>query len=156
MVAVEEIKSIDEYFMAIALEEANRAALNEEVPVGGLVVMNGKVISRGANSSITDSDPTAHAEVVCLRQACVVLGNYRIPGTTLYVTLEPCVMCVGAMIQARIERLVYGAMEPKTGAIESAIALMDLNYHNHQLEISSGVLGERCKSLMVEFFASKR
>ena len=113
--------------MSIAIVEAEMAAAVGEIPVGGLVVLNGKVISRGGNSSIRNNDPTGHAEVVCLRKACRAIGNYRIPGATLYVTLEPCIMCVGSMIQARIERLVYGAVEPKTGAIESSFRMMDEN-----------------------------
>ena len=120
---MENVQRIDEHYMSIAIEEAEMAAAVGEIPVGGIVVLNGKIISRGGNSSIRNNDPTGHAEVVCLRKACRAIGNYRIPGATLYVTLEPCVMCVGSMIQARIERLVYGTVEPKTGAIESSFRL---------------------------------
>ena len=153
---MENVQRIDEHYMSIAIEEAEMAAAVGEIPVGGLIVLNGKVISRGGNSSIRNNDPTGHAEVVCLRKACRAIGNYRIPGATLYVTLEPCIMCVGSMIQARIERLVYGAVEPKTGAIESSFRMMDENCHNHRFEIRSGVLAESCKLLMTGFFASKR
>ena len=156
MVGIEETNNIDEHYMSIAIKEAEMAALAGEIPVGGLVVQNGKIISRGGNSSIKDNDPSGHAEVVCLRKACRALGNYRIPGATLYVTLEPCVMCVGTMIQARIERLVYGALEPKTGAIESSFKMMDRNCLNHRFEIKGGVLAESCRLLMTDFFASKR
>lgn len=137
--------------------QARIAAGNDEVPVGAVLVdAAGDLIAAGHNQPIGACDPSAHAEIVVLRAAAHKLGNYRLPGTTLYVTLEPCVMCVGALVHARVERVVYGAAEPKTGAIESAQRLFESGDFNHKPEIVSGVLADECASLMTEFFAGKR
>ncbi|MCP4387525.1 MAG: tRNA adenosine(34) deaminase TadA [Gammaproteobacteria bacterium] len=143
--------------MQQALAQAQAAAAKDEVPVGAVLVDDsGEMIAAGHNQPIGASDPSAHAEIVVLRAAAKKLGNYRLPGTTLYVTLEPCVMCVGALVHARVGRLVYGATEPKTGAIESAQRLFETGEFNHKPEIVSGVLAEECATLMSEFFANKR
>lgn len=145
-----------EHFMNKALLIAKQALAEGEVPVGAIVVYQGQVIAQSGNQLIRDSDPTAHAEVVALRQAAVHLGNCRIPGTRLYTTLEPCVMCYSAMVYARIDHLVYGASDPKSGAAGGGIALQDTTLFNHSFIITPGVLGEACSQLLDDFFASKR
>lgn len=143
--------------MSVAISQAKLAAELDEVPVGAaLVNQDNELIAKGHNQPISASDPTAHAEIVVLRKAAACLNNYRLPGTTLYVTLEPCTMCVGALIQARVKRIVYGAVEPKAGAIESAFRLLDENKFNHRPETSSGLSAEECASLLSEFFEQKR
>jgi len=143
--------------MQQALAQAQAAAAKDEVPVGAVLVDDsGELIAAGHNQPISASDPSAHAEIVVLRAAAQKLGNYRLPGTTLYVTLEPCVMCVGALVHARVGRLVYGATEPKTGAIESAQRLFETGEFNHKPEIEAGLLADECAALMSEFFANKR
>ncbi len=147
----------DSAWMQQALVQARIAAEHDEVPVGAVLVdAAGDLIAAGHNQPIGACDPSAHAEIMVLRAAAHKLGNYRLPGTTLYVTLEPCVMCVGALVHARVERVVYGAVEPKTGAIESAQRLFESGEFNHKPEIVSGVLADECASLMTEFFAGKR
>lgn len=147
----------DEYWMRQALEQAQRAYRLGEVPVGAILVDNlGQAIAEAHNQPIGSLDPTAHAEVKVLREAALRLSNYRLIDTTLYVTLEPCVMCVGAMVHARIGRLVYGAREPKTGAIESAISLPEQVSFNHKFEVTSGVLAQPCSELLADFFAHRR
>jgi len=146
----------DEQFMRAALAEAKVAALADEVPVGALVVRNGEVIGRGLNRPIQDSDPTAHAEIVAIRAAAASEKNYRLNGTTLYVTLEPCAMCVGAMLHARIGRLVFGAYDPKAGAAGSVLDLCDDRRMNHQVEVNGGLLEDQCSGLLQKFFASRR
>lgn len=142
--------------MRAALAEAQRAAAAGEVPVGAVVVAGGKIIGRGYNRSETDNDPSAHAEIVALRAAASAEGNYRLTNATLYVTLEPCAMCMGALVQARIERLVFGAYDPKAGAAGSAIDLSDSPSFNHRFEINGGVLAEECGAVLKTFFESKR
>ena len=139
-----------------ALAEAEAAAGEGEVPVGAIVVAGGEIIARGHNRSETDNDPSAHAEIVALREAARVSGNYRLTDATLYVTLEPCAMCMGAIVQARIARLVFGAYDPKAGAAGSAIDLSDSPSFNHRFEINGGVLAEECGAVLKTFFESKR
>lgn len=146
----------DQDGMALALLLAKRAALKGEVPVGAVVVVDQKVVGQGENCPITTLDPSAHAEVVAMRQAAQTIGNYRLAGATLYVTVEPCTMCWGALVHARIKRLVYGATEPKAGAIVSALQLPQQSFYNHVLEIDGGVLDAECKALMSDFFALRR
>ena len=143
--------------MAEALLLARQAAEKDEVPVGAVLINEeNKLIASGHNQPISASDPTAHAEIVVLREAARKLNNYRLPNTTLYVTLEPCTMCVGALVQARVKRVVYGAVEPKTGAVESAHQLFDKGDFNHKPEIEGGVLADQCSSLLSDFFSHKR
>ena len=143
--------------MRRALEQARIAAGKDEVPVGAVLVSaDGEMLAAGHNQPIGARDPSAHAEIVVLRAAAQKLDNYRLPGCTLYVTVEPCVMCVGALVHARVHRLVYGAVEPKTGAIESAHRLFDSGEFNHRPEIVPGVLADECAALMTDFFAARR
>ena len=142
--------------MLLALGLAREAQALGEVPVGAVLVSDGEVIGQGHNRPVSQCDPTAHAEIEALRQAARKAGNYRLPGATLYVTIEPCAMCVGAMVHARIERLVFGAREPRAGAVLSRESLADKTWLNHRIEIAEGVLAEDCGALMTEFFARKR
>ena len=146
----------DERWMRLALEEAQKALQADEVPIGAVVVSQGKLIGRGHNQPIATSDPTAHAEIIALREAATRMGNYRLADTSLYVTVEPCLMCVGAMVQARIERLVYGAPDPKAGAISSAQDIASMRGLNHRFAVTSGVLEEKCRQLLQDFFQRKR
>ncbi len=145
-----------EHFMRLALEEARRAAAAGEVPLGAVVCVNGEVVAAGYNQPITSTDPTAHAEIVALRAAARAAGNYRLTGATLYVTVEPCLMCVGAMVHARIGMLVYGADEPKSGAIVSATRAHETPGLNHRFEIVGGVLADECRALVQDFFQARR
>lgn len=142
--------------MLVALEQAHKAQAAGEVPVGAVVVKDGEIIGAAFNAPISRHDPTGHAEILALRDAAMKLGNYRLPGCELYVTLEPCAMCVGAMLHARIARLVYGAADPKTGACGSVIDLISEPRLNHHTGITAGILGEECAALLREFFAAKR
>lgn len=146
----------DGQFMRLALEEARAAAAAGEVPIGAVVAHEGKILARAGNRTIRDCDPTAHAEIVALREAAGVLGNYRLTGTTLYVTVEPCSMCAGAMIQARIDRLVYGCDDPKGGAVRSCFEVLSQPRLNHQVEVTAGVLADECAALLQSFFAARR
>ena len=143
-------------FMREALAEAQRAWDRGEVPVGAVVVKDGVVIGRGFNQPIGSHDPTAHAEIVALRAAAEAVGNYRLPGCELYVTLEPCVMCSGAMMHARLSRIVYGASDPKTGACGSVVNMFEQEKLNHHAEVKGGVLAEDCGNLLKAFFAERR
>lgn len=143
-------------FMKLALEEARAAATAGEVPVGAVLVREGEIIARSGNRTIRDCDPTAHAEICVLREAAQLLGNHRLGGATLYVTIEPCAMCAGAMIQARIARLVYGADDPKGGAVSSCFEVLSHQRLNHQVEVASGILAEDCAAILQSFFASRR
>ena len=142
--------------MREALALASEAAGHGEVPVGAVVVAGGEIIGRGRNEPIGTSDPTAHAEIVALRDAAARVGNYRLTGATLYVTVEPCLMCVGAMVHARIATLVYGAPEPKAGAIESTQSAHEHPALNHRIAVVSGVLARECRDAMQSFFKSRR
>jgi tRNA(adenine34) deaminase len=146
----------EDVFMREALALAAEAAAAGEVPVGAVVVKDGQVIGRGFNRPITTSDPTAHAEIVALRAAAGFLGNYRLPGCELYVTLEPCAMCVGAMVHARIGRVIYGTRDPKTGACGSIVDLPALATFNHHGTFEGGVLAEECGGVLKRFFAGRR
>ena len=149
-------RASDEGFMREALGEAQRALAAGEVPVGAVVVEAGLVIGRGHNQPIALSDPTAHAEVLALREAALKAGNYRLPGATLYVTVEPCPMCCGAALQARVGRVVYGTSDPKAGGVESLYRLLDDPRLNHRARVEGGVLGEDCRELIARFFEMKR
>jgi tRNA(adenine34) deaminase len=142
--------------MRAALEKAREAQVAGEVPVGCLVVTDGEIIGTGFNSPISRHDPAAHAEILALRDAANRLGNYRLPGCVLYVTLEPCVMCVGAMLHARIARLVYGAADPKTGACGSVVNLIAEPRLNHHTSVTAGVMDAECAALLRDFFAARR
>lgn len=146
----------DEYWMHKALELAAEAARNNEVPVGAVVVINGECVAAASNAPITNCDPTAHAEVRALRQACTYVGNYRLQNATLYVTIEPCTMCVGAMIHARVSRLVFGAREPKAGAVVSQNSLLAHAAMNTTVSFDEGVCAEQCSQIMSDFFALRR
>ena len=146
----------DELWMEEALREAQRAASAGEVPVGAIVVCEAKIIGRGGNRNITDDDPTAHAEIVALRQAAAAVGNHRLPECQLFVTIEPCAMCAGAMIHARLRRLVYGADDPKAGAVRSVLQVLNHPRLNHQMEVTPGVLAGRCGDVLQSFFAERR
>ncbi len=143
-------------FMREALLEAREAAANGEVPIGAVLVREGEILARAGNRTIRDCDPTAHAEIVVLREGARVLGNYRLANTTLYVTIEPCSMCAGAMIQARVPRLVYGADEPRGGAVHSCFEVLSHPDVNHRVKVISGVLAEDCRMVMQSFFAERR
>ncbi|MFB3920929.1 MAG: tRNA adenosine(34) deaminase TadA [Terriglobia bacterium] len=146
----------DGHFMKRALREAERAFEEDEVPVGAVVVRDGDVVARAHNRPVHLKDPSAHAEVLALRRAARKLGNYRLTGCTLYVTIEPCAMCAGAIIQARLSRVVFGALDPKAGASGSALTVLNHPKLNHQVEISSGVMAEECARILREFFRGKR
>ena len=146
----------DELWMQEALAAAQRALEMGEVPVGAVVVLDGRLISRGWNRNLADHDPTAHAEVVALRAAGEVLGNHRLGGCELFATIEPCAMCAGALVHARIRRLVYGADDPKAGAVRSVLRLLDHPQLNHKVEVSSGVMAGRCAKVVQAFFRERR
>ena len=146
----------DQEFMRAALAEAKLALAADEVPVGAVIVRNGEIIGRGLNRPIQDNDPTAHAEVMALRAAATEEDNYRLPDTTLYVTLEPCAMCVGAMLNARIARVVFGAYDPKAGAAGSVVDLCDNRELNHRIEANGGLMADECGALLQKFFESHR
>ncbi|MGC9456035.1 MAG: tRNA adenosine(34) deaminase TadA [Halothiobacillaceae bacterium] len=147
----------DQDWMAQALDLARQAASDGEVPVGAVVVdSEGRLIGTGRNGPISTSDPTAHAEILALRSAAEAIGNYRLGGCTLYVTLEPCAMCVGAMVHARIQRLVFGAPDPRTGCCGSATDLIRAPFHNHRIMIDGGLMGEESARLLRDFFRARR
>jgi tRNA(adenine34) deaminase len=142
--------------MREALEQARRAAMAGEVPVGAVLVAGGEILARGYNQPISSLDPTAHAEVCALRADARVVGNYRLVDTTLYVTIEPCLMCVGALVHARVRHVVFGAAEPKTGALVSAVRGSELPGLNHRFEVTGGVCEDECRALMQAFFKERR
>ena len=146
----------DAGYMSMALREARAAAEAGEVPIGALVVFQDRVVAQAGNRTISDCDPTAHAEIVALRAAARALGNYRLLGATLYVTVEPCAMCAGAIIQARVARLVYGCDDPKGGAAHSCFSVFDHPALNHRVEVVSAVLAQDCAAVLQSFFSSRR
>lgn len=146
----------DERWMRLALDAAEQAAAASEVPVGAVLVAGDELLATGCNCPIGSHDPTAHAEVVALRRAAAQAGNYRLPATTLYVTIEPCTMCIGALMHARVERLVFGAREPRAGAVVSAAPLATGSWFNHRLEVTEGVLATECAELLTRFFRARR
>lgn len=146
----------DHYFMRQALTLAEKAGQLGEVPVGAVMVLNDEIIAEGFNQPIANHDPSAHAEMIAIRRAAEKLGNYRLIDTTLYVTLEPCLMCAGAMVHARINRLVYGTDEPKTGAIQSRCHALAFPFLNHQVKYENGILAAACGDILSAFFAARR
>lgn len=146
----------DSIYMRQAISQAHNAWALGEVPVGALVVKDGEIIATGFNQPIGTHDPTAHAEIMALRAAAAIVGNYRLPGCELYVTLEPCAMCAGAMMHARLARVIFGATDPKTGACGSIVNLFEQQKLNHHTELVGGVLAEDCGKLLKEFFADRR
>ncbi len=147
----------DEFWMRVALEAAEKARDMEEVPIGAcLIDVEGNLLATASNLTITNSDPTAHAEILVIREAGATIGNYRLTETTLYTTVEPCVMCAGALVNARVKRLVYGALDEQFGAVKTLFRLCDHEALNHKLEITSAVLAEECRELMREFFRLRR
>lgn len=143
-------------YMHMAIEQARAAALRGEVPIGAVVALEDRILAAAGNRTITDCDPTAHAEVVALREAAQKIGNHRLTGATLYVTIEPCAMCAGALVQARIARLVYGADDAKGGAIRTSMRVLDAPALNHRVEVTPGVLAEESVRLLQAFFAERR
>jgi tRNA(adenine34) deaminase len=146
----------EEDYMKLALAEAQKAAEKDEVPVGALVVLDDRIIGTGYNMPITLHDPSAHAEMIALRQAAETIGNYRLTGAELYVTLEPCIMCAGAIIQARLARVIFGANDPKCGAVASLYKVLTDNRLNHQVAVTGGILKEECGEIISRFFREKR
>jgi tRNA(adenine34) deaminase len=146
----------NEKFMLQALALAEQAGAIGEVPVGAVVVADGQVIGEGFNQPITACDPTAHAEIIAMRNAATAVGNYRLTGCDLYVTIEPCTMCVGAMVHARIQRVIFGALEPRAGALASQLKLMDQSHFNHSIDWQGGVLEQQCGALIKDFFKRRR
>ena len=147
---------LDLQYMRMAIEQAQLAAQSGEVPVGVVLVLNGQVISKTFNKPIATHDPSAHAEMLALREAALLAHNYRLPGSTLYVTLEPCAMCSGAMLHARVDRVVYGAPDPKTGAAGSVLDLFSFKQINHQTSVEGGIMSEECGQLLRDFFKGRR
>lgn len=148
--------TVDEIWMRKALDAAHEAQARGEVPVGTCVVKGNTIIALAGNRTRTDCDPTAHAEVIALREASKKIGNYRLPDVDVYSTIEPCAMCAGALIQARVNRLIYGALDERAGAVESRFRICDTAFLNHRIEIVSGVLELECRAIMQEFFRARR
>jgi len=146
----------DAQYMRLALDEAREAGRAGEVPIGAILVIGDRIVARGRNRTIADCDPTAHAEVVALRAGARELGNHRLGGSVLYVTVEPCCMCAGALLQARVDRLVYGCDDPKGGAVRSCFAVFEHPRVNHRVEVTAGVLAEDCAATLQSFFAARR
>lgn len=153
---ISEAESLDLFWMQRALELAHQAQAEGEVPVGAVLVKEDQILGEGWNAPIGKRDPTAHAEIRALRNAAKRLGNYRLLDTTMYVTLEPCVMCAGAIIHARVKRVVYGAADPKTGAAGSVFNILNSEQHNHRVQITAGVLEQECSALLKDFFKARR
>ena len=155
-VILSSMKDADIQFMQEALVEARSAAAGGEVPIGALLVHDGQILARSGNRTVRDNDPTAHAEIIVLREAARLIRNYRLAGATLYVTIEPCSMCAGAVIQARVPRLVYGADDPKGGAVRTCFQILSDPRLNHQVEVTSGVLASECAAVIQSFFSERR
>lgn len=153
---VQSMQVTDEAFMNVALDEARKAQASGEVPVGAIVVIESRIVGAGFNQPIASNDPTAHAEVVAVREAARAVGNYRLIGATLYVTVEPCMMCVGAMVHARVDTVVYGTAEPKAGALVSAQFAHEAGGLNHRLKVRGGVCEDECRALIQAFFKERR
>jgi len=150
------VENLDSFFMRLAIEEAIKARKKNEIPIGSIITFDKKIISKGFNSSIQDNDPTAHAEINAIRNASRKIGNYRLTNHTLYTTLEPCPMCLGAIIHSRIQRVVFGAPDYKTGACGSCFRMLNTDCFNHEPEIFGGIESKRCSSLLTNFFKLKR
>lgn len=148
--------TLDEKYMSIALKEAQKAAILDEVPVGAVIVKDGKILAKGHNLREKSNDPTSHAEVNAIRKACKKENSWRLEGATIYVTIEPCSMCAGTLLQCRIGRIVYGADDPKGGAIHSSLELFSSKNINHHPEIVGGILKDECSALITSYFKSKR
>jgi len=149
-------RELDSHWMRQAVAAASEAKARGEVPIGTCIVLGETVLAVAGNRTRTDGDPTAHAEIVALREAAAKVGNYRLPEAVVYSTIEPCVMCAGALIQARVKRLVYGARDERAGAVESHFRVCDTDFLNHRIEVTAGVLEEECRELMQEFFRARR
>jgi len=147
---------IHQRWMSRALELASLAESKGEVPVGAVVVQDGEIVGEGFNQPISGNDPTAHAEIMAIRQAAKALNNYRLPDTTLYVTIEPCTMCLGALIHARVDTLVFGAREPRAGSVVSQANLLEADHFNHRITVIEGICSEECRTLMQNFFQRQR
>ncbi|MDX2042477.1 MAG: tRNA adenosine(34) deaminase TadA [Acidobacteriota bacterium] len=154
--SLQDLNSLDQFFMGFALAEAQRARDVGEVPIGAIVVIDNQIVGNGHNQPIELNDPTAHAEILAIRRAAERIGNYRLTDATMYVTIEPCAMCAGAMVNARIKRLVYGATEIRAGAVNSVFQICSNSSLNHQVEVTSGVRDDECRKLMQEFFKQRR
>ena len=150
------MEPLDEQFMRVALAEAEVARNDGEVPVGAIVVLDGKIVGRGRNRVIGSNDPTAHAEVVALRDAASRIGNYRLTGVTVYSTIEPCAMCAGAIVHARVGRLVYGASDPKAGAVVTHLGICSTDFFNHKVIVGGGILEDECRRVLQSFFRDRR
>jgi tRNA(adenine34) deaminase len=146
----------DSEYMHLAIEQARAAAIRGEVPVGAIVVLEERIVSAAGNRTIADCDPTAHAEIIALRAAASAAGNYRLTGAALYVTIEPCAMCAGALVQARIARLIYGADDAKGGAVRTCMQVLDAGALNHRVAVTSGILADESAALLQSFFAARR
>ena len=146
----------DEEFMHAALAFARKAQEQGEVPVGAVVVRDGEIVAGGANRNVSDNDPSGHAEIIALREAGKAVGNHRLSGCSLFVTIEPCAMCAGALVHARLERLVYGASDPKAGAVQSVMQVLNHPALNHRMEVTAGVLAEECSAILQGFFRERR
>jgi tRNA(adenine34) deaminase len=152
----ERLRKLDEQYMRMALDLAREAANADEAPIGAILVLDDRVAGRGRNSPLALTDPTAHAEILALREAAAAVGNYRLPGSTMYVTLEPCVMCAGALVNARVDRLVFGTRDLRFGGVRSKFHIADSDVLNHRIEIVEGALGAECAELLKDFFAVRR
>jgi tRNA(adenine34) deaminase len=146
----------DSEYMHLAIDQARAAAVRGEIPVGAIVVLEGRIVSAAGNRTIADCDPTAHAEIIALRAAASAVGNYRLIGAALYVTIEPCAMCAGALVQARIARLIYGGDDAKGGAVRTCIQVLDAGALNHRVAVTSGILADESVALLQSFFAARR